>query len=89
MAFVTHHLTTDQTDSVAPAVRTMTKWAEQCSADTGVASWIAGRRRRPQDENTDNILFWQATARTSLRRKNRKIISVILTRLVYLTQLQQ
>lgn len=33
-----NRLGTDQTDSVAPAVSTMTKWAEQCRADTGVAS---------------------------------------------------
>lgn len=67
------HESTDQTDSVAPAVRTMTKWAEQCRADTGVASWMAGRRRRPQEENTDNILSWQATARMSLMTsKSRK-----------------
>ena len=67
------HVSTDQTDSVAPAVRTMTKWAEQCRADTGVASWMAGRRRRPQEENTDNILSWQATARMSLMKsKSRK-----------------
>lgn len=51
----------------------MTKWPEQCRADTGVASWMAGRSRRPQEENTDNILSWEATARTSLReRKSRK-----------------
>lgn len=60
-------INTDQMDNVAPAVRTMTKWAEQCRADTGVASWMAGRSRRPQEENTDNILSSQATARTSLR----------------------
>lgn len=47
---------TDQTESIAPAVRTMTKWAEQCTADTGVASWMDGSRRRPQEENTDSIL---------------------------------
>lgn len=56
MTCVTEYVSTDQTDSVAPAVRTMTKWAEQCRADTGVASWMAGRSRRPQEENTDNIL---------------------------------
>lgn len=44
----------------------MTKWAEQCRAEVGVASWMAGRSRRPQEEKTDNILSWQATARTSL-----------------------
>lgn len=64
-------------DSVAPAVRTMTKWAEQCSADTGVASWMAGRRRRPQEENTDNILSSQATARMSLRDDRTNIVTVI------------
>lgn len=69
MTFQTTYMTTDQTDSVAPAVRTMTKCAEQCRADTGVANWMAGRSRRPQQENTDNILSWQATARTSLRKR--------------------
>lgn len=49
-------VSTDQTESIAPAVRTMTKWAEQCRAETGVASWMDGSRRRPQEENTDNIL---------------------------------
>lgn len=45
----------------------MTKWDEQCRADAGEASWMAGRRRRPHEENTDTILSSQATARTSLR----------------------
>lgn len=69
MTFITEQEATDQTDSVAPAVRTMTKCVEQWRADTGVASWMAGSRRRPQEENTDKILSWLATARTSLRTK--------------------
>lgn len=50
----------------------MTKCVEQWRADTGVASWMAGSRRRPQEENTDKILSWLTTARTSLGTERKK-----------------